>query len=294
MAPSGAGIVTTSGATEPMLLGIDHVVLAVDDPDATAAALETEIGLATGGGGRHDALGTFNRLVWLGDSYLELIGVFDQGLAERGWLGPAVVAALERGGGLATWAIAVDDLDAQLRWAPEGSLAGPIDGERRRDDERIVRWRLAHPSALSPETPFLIEHDATAAEWTPDERDARAAEEHPLGGRVRLLSLVVETPTPAAAAARLRSILSTGVERAGRAAVRIPLGGQSVHFAAPPATEAEGAAPVAIELVADAPIRRRKFRIGDCEIRVRRLPRPVVRDEPAAALEATDGAVRGD
>ncbi|HEX5013570.1 MAG TPA: VOC family protein, partial [Candidatus Limnocylindrales bacterium] len=101
-----------------MLLGIDHIVLAVEDPDATAAALEAEVGLVAGGGGRHDALGTFNRLVWLGDSYLELIGVFDVAVAARGWLGPAVLATIERGGGLATWAVAVDDLDRQLTWLP--------------------------------------------------------------------------------------------------------------------------------------------------------------------------------
>jgi hypothetical protein len=274
-----------------MLLGIDHVVLAVDDPDATAATLETELGLAAGGGGRHDALGTYNRLVWLGDSYLELVGVFDRELAERGWLGPAVLAALERGGGLATWAIAVDDLEAQLRWAPEDSLVGPIDGQRLRDDGRLVRWRLAHPSALSPTMPFLIEHDATGAEWTPAEREARAADEHPIGGRVRLVTVLVETETPAAAAARLRTVLSTSVERAGRAAIKVLLGPQAVQYTAP---APEGGAPAVVELVADAAIRRRATLIGDCEIRVRRLPRIVSREVPPADSPEVDGAVRGD
>src|SRR5690242_20237509 len=99
-----------------MLIGIDHVVLATDDPDAAAAALERQLGLAPGDGGRHEALGTFNRLVWLGDAYLELVGVFDGGLAATTWFGRSVLAALERGGGLATWAIAVDDVDEALRW----------------------------------------------------------------------------------------------------------------------------------------------------------------------------------
>jgi glyoxalase-like protein len=274
-----------------MILGIDHLVIAVDDPDAAAAALETELGLASGGGGRHDALGTFNRLVWLGDSYLELIGVFDRELAGRGWFGPVVMAALERGGGLATWAIAVDDLDAQLRWAPEGSLAGPIEGERRRDDGRLVRWRLAHPSALSPTIPFLIEHDSTGAEWAPAEREVRAADQHPIGGRVRLISVQVETDTPAAAAARLRTVLSTSAERVGRAAIKVTLGPQAVQFAAP---DAEAGAPATVELVADAAIRRRAARIGDCEIRVRRLPRIVSRDAARVDTAETDGAVRGD
>ena len=58
------------------------------------------------------------RAAELGDSYLELVGVFDPALAAQGWFGPPVLATLERGGGLATWAIAVDDLESQLRWAP--------------------------------------------------------------------------------------------------------------------------------------------------------------------------------
>jgi hypothetical protein len=277
-----------------MLIGIDHVVIGVDDPDATAAELEAGVGLASGGGGRHEALGTFNRLVWLGDSYLELIGVFDRDLAARSWLGPAVLAALERGGGLATWAIAVDDLNAQLRWAPEGSLVGPVDGDRRRTDGRIVRWRLAHPPALSPSMPFLIEHDTTAAEWSPVEREVRASEGHPLGGRVRLASLHIETESPPAAAARLRSILSTSAERAGRAAIRVPLGAQSVQFSTATPGDGDGAPPAAVELVADAPIRRRMFRMGDCEIRLRRLPRVLPPDEAEAGTSAKDGAVRGD
>src|SRR4029453_7141182 len=100
------------------------------------------------GGGRHDGMGTFNRLVWLGDSYLELIGVFDRGLASRSWIGPPVLDALERadGGGLATWAVAVDDLDVALRWLPpDAGFVGPVDGERRREGDPVVRWRLAHP-----------------------------------------------------------------------------------------------------------------------------------------------------
>ena len=51
-----------------MLTGIDHLVIACADPDAAAADLERTIGLAAGGGERHDALGTYNRIVWLGDS----------------------------------------------------------------------------------------------------------------------------------------------------------------------------------------------------------------------------------
>jgi Glyoxalase-like domain len=260
-----------------MIRGIDHVVLAVDDPDAAAAELETKLGLTPGGGGRHDAMGTFNRLFWFGDAYLELIGAFDHDLAATSWLGPAVLAALERGGGFATWAVAVDDLDAYLRWAPESAgLAGPVDGERTRPDARTVRWRLARPAELSPTSPFVIEHDTSAAEWTPDERAARAQEAHPVGGRVRLVALEVETPAPAPAAGRLRSMLGTSVEPAGRAGVGVHVGNHVVRFLA---TRPRG--PAGIELVADTTMRRRSVTIGDCEIRLGGLP-----PRPAAVPDA--------
>jgi hypothetical protein len=161
-----------------MLLGIDHLVIACADPDAAAADLEREVGLKPGGGGRHDALGTYNRLVWLGDSYLELIGIFDRALAERSWIGAPAVRALDAGGGLATWAVATDDLDGDVaRLNDDGAgLTDPIAGERRRPDGAVVRWRLSVPGALGPDRPpFLIEHDAIAADCSPDERAARAA-----------------------------------------------------------------------------------------------------------------------
>jgi hypothetical protein len=249
------------------LLGVDHVVLACADPDATAAALETRLGLAATGGGRHDALGTMNRLVWLGDAYLELVGIFDSGLASQSWLGRPVAAALEgdHDGGLVTWAIAVDDLDVALRWAPpDAGLIGPVDGERRRPDGRTVRWRLVRPEEIAPTAPFLIEHDLEAAEWSPSERAARADEQHPLGGRARLASLEVQTASPAVAAGRLRSFLAASVEPAGRAAVRVRLGGQEVRFVA-----ARPGSPAVVDVVADVPLRTRLTRVGDCEIRLR-------------------------
>jgi hypothetical protein len=160
-----------------VLTGIDHLVIAVADPDAAAAALQSALGLAPGGGGRHESLGTFNRLVWLGDTYLELIGAFDSDLAAGSWVGAPVLRALASGGGLATWAIATDaiDDDVDALRARGSDHAEPIPGERVRPDGRLVRWRLSAPGRLDRDLPpFLIEHDPTAAEWTPDDRTARA------------------------------------------------------------------------------------------------------------------------
>ena len=180
-----------------MFIGIDHLVIAVADPDDAATQLEREVGLAATGGGRHETLGTFNRLVWLGDSYLELIAVFERTLAERSWLGRPTLRTLEQGDGLATWAIATDSLRADVaRLRILGSdLSEPVGGERRRDFGAVMRWQLSIPPSLGPtEPPFLIEHDPTGGEWTPSERAVRLTDVHPLGGAVRLdgLELVVD------------------------------------------------------------------------------------------------------
>ena len=185
-----------------MYLGIDHLVIAVADPDEAIARFEEAIGRAPTGGGRHEALGTFNRVVWLGDSYLEFIGISDPSLAERSWVGAPALRALEAGGGFATWAIATDDLDGDVAALRPGgsSLGEPRPGERRRDDGSVVRWRLAAPDPLGPDAPpFLIEHDETAAEWTPADRAERAAQGERLGGPIGLdaLELAVDDPNPA-------------------------------------------------------------------------------------------------
>jgi glyoxalase-like protein len=248
-----------------MLLGIDHVVLATEDPDATAAELETRLGLAATGGGRHDVLGTFNRLVWFGDSYLELIGVFDAALAGQSWLGRPVLASLAHGGGLVTWAIAVDGVAEALRWGPpDGGLIGPLDGERRRPDGRVVRWRFARPAEPSATAPFLIEHDGSAAEWTPPERATRSDEQHPFGGRARLVGVEVQTASPAGAAGRLRSLLAAAAEPAGRGAVRVRLGPHDVRF-----VDARPSSTAVVDLVGDVPLRTRVVRVGDCDLRLR-------------------------
>jgi glyoxalase-like protein len=195
-----------------MFLGIDHLVIAVADPDQGAAQLEQELGLAATGGGRHDALGTFNRLIWLGDSYLELVGVFDRRLAESSWLGAPTLRTLETGGGLATWAIATDELDRDLvaLGAAGSDLGQPIAGDRRRTDGRIVHWRISLPPHLGPgEPPFLIEHSPTSAEWTPTDRATRSAQRHPIGGPVRIEAL--ELPVDDVNASIQRLLRTTGL-----------------------------------------------------------------------------------
>jgi hypothetical protein len=90
---------------------IDHVIVAATDLDAAAARLEGEYGLRAAGGGRHEGLGTHNRIVSLGGGYLEILAVADAGEAARSQLGRALAARIARAAeGLMGWAVAVDDV----------------------------------------------------------------------------------------------------------------------------------------------------------------------------------------
>ncbi|MEO7229345.1 MAG: VOC family protein [Candidatus Limnocylindrales bacterium] len=259
-----------------MLLGIDHLVIACADPDAAVADLERDVGLLPGGGGRHEALGTFNRLVWLGDTYLELIGVFDRTLAERSWIGGPTVRALDAGGGLATWAVATDDIvgDVARLNAGGAGLAEPIAGERGRPDGAMVRWRLSVPRELGPERPpFLIEHDPGAAEWSPDERAARATEVHPVGAPVRLETLELgTTDTPGTIAGLMRTV-RIGPFRpslAGGGTRDAVVGGQTLRLRPHRATTPLTAWPVTtIHLRAELPIEPRTVSLLGCRFVLR-------------------------
>ncbi len=165
-----------------MLTGIDHVIIAVADPDSAAVAVEAAVGLRAGGGGRHDQHGTFNRLMWLGDSYIELMGVFDETLAAESWWGRYIVGLLASGasGAYAGTPLATADLAADVEGLRVlGSpVLDPVAGERTRADGRVVRWRTARLPEPDPDLglAFLIEHDTSAAEWSDAERAARAEE----------------------------------------------------------------------------------------------------------------------
>ena len=173
-----------------MILGIDHIAIAVRDPDAAVEELAWLLGVPAGeSGGRHEAWGTRNRLLWLRDTYIELCTVGDPALARDSWLGRPALAALP-GPAAICWALSSNDLenDRDDMNARGAGLGAPIPGERRRPDGRIVRWRLALPQEVALDRPFLIDHDMSAAEWSSDDRAERAA----TPGRLTALELPVD------------------------------------------------------------------------------------------------------
>jgi hypothetical protein len=95
---------------------IDHVIYATADLDAAAGRIERELGLVARPGGRHEGLGTHNRIVPLGDGYLELLAVADPEEAASSDFGRGLLARLAQGGdGLFGWVVEVDDVDSVAR-----------------------------------------------------------------------------------------------------------------------------------------------------------------------------------
>ena len=187
-----------------MASGIDHIVIAVADPDAGASELTEKIGLACTGGGRHAGLGTFNRLAFLGDAYLELIGVDDASLAGGRPIGAAAVRSLEGGGGFATYALVDDAIRNSVpRLQANGSHIGPVvHGTRERPDGERVEWWTAAPPLLGPDRPpFLIKHVYAGAEWGAGALAARRTFMHPIGSPAVFQRLQIATPDPLALAA---------------------------------------------------------------------------------------------
>ena len=235
-----------------MLLGIDHLVIAVRDPVAAATDLEATLGLAFTGGGRHDGRGTYNRLAFLGDTFLELIGVEDRALlvAAVGFpVSHASLALLDAGHeGLATFALATDDAAAEVaRLRALGSVIGDaVAGSRMRPDGELVRWTTAFPALGPGEPPFLIEHEPAGSEWGPEVRAARAGFGHPVGGAVRLRTLTLPVADPVLTAEGYRATLgipfdAEGTDRRSTVADQVivlsPAGGpQTVDLEVEPGT----------------------------------------------------------
>jgi len=192
------------GYDASMPSGIDHVVIAVADPDASAAELTEKVGLAFTAGGRHEGLGTFNRIAFLGDAYLELMGVEDAAAAQGWAIGRAAVRALEAGGGFATYGLVDEAIRVTVpRLQVNGSRIGPVEhGSRELPEGGRVEWLSATPSELGPDRPpFLIRHLDDGAEWGADALAARRAFVHPLGSPAVIERLDLAIPDPQALAA---------------------------------------------------------------------------------------------
>jgi hypothetical protein len=136
---------------------IDHVLIAVADLDRAGAEFAERYGLETLPGGSHPAWGTANRIVPLGDSYVELIGVVDRERAVGSGVGNAVLTASAGGDGLLGWCVATDDIEGLARRLDLEILPG----SRTRPDGTTLSWRLAGTEVglTGGALPFFIQWD---------------------------------------------------------------------------------------------------------------------------------------
>jgi Glyoxalase-like domain len=156
------------------MLRLDHVVLAVGDLEAGAGRLLRDHGLASVPGGWHARWGTANRIVPLGETYLELIAVQDMAVATATPFGAAVARASTDGDRWLTWAVRDDRIEATARRLGLAVEAG----DRELPDGSVLRWRNAgiDDPDRAPGLPFFIAWDVPDAL-----HPGRVPIEHPSG-----------------------------------------------------------------------------------------------------------------
>jgi hypothetical protein len=134
---------------------LDHVLIAVHDLAAAARDLRLRHGLASVEGGRHPGWGTENRIVPLGDAYLELVAVVDEVEAARSPFGAWIAKARGTAARPLGWAVRTGHLDEVCRRL---SLIAEA-GSRETPNGGLVRWRTAGTERAAAERtlPFFIE-----------------------------------------------------------------------------------------------------------------------------------------
>ena len=163
-----------------MLTAIDHIIIGVNNLEQATTLFTQKLGLAVSGGGIHPTGGTANRIIVIGDTYLELIAVHTPAEAQESMLGRLAIRE-----GYLNFVLATNDIRADSRtMANRGvSIIGPAPGSLRAADGRTRGWsrtNIERPD-LAQRYPFIIQHDSIG-----EERRFRLAgwatpPEHPLG-----------------------------------------------------------------------------------------------------------------
>ncbi len=133
---------------------LDHLAVAAQTLAEGVEAVEAALGVTLAGGGQHQTMGTHNRLLAIGDVYLEVIAV-DPSLPRPTWprwfdldhfIGPPR---------LTNWVAATDNLEQDLALSPAGT--GKAIALARGD----LAWRMAVPA--DGRLPFGGAHPALIA-----------------------------------------------------------------------------------------------------------------------------------
>lgn len=134
------------------------MLIAASDLAVAAREMETRHGFDSIEGGRHPGWGTANRIVPLGETYLELVAVVDAGEANQSVFGRWVASGSTIPGQPLGWAVRthkVDDIARRLGLNVQAGSRVTASGTR-------LQWRSAgmEEAASDPSLPFFIEWGA--------------------------------------------------------------------------------------------------------------------------------------
>ena len=121
------------------MLRLDHLAVCCTALNEGSAAVEAALGLPMVAGGKHAHMGTHNRLMRLGDLYLEVVAI-DPDAPAPPWPRWFDLDRFSGPARLTNWVAACDDLDMALARAPAG--AGVATDLARGD----LRWRMGVPA----------------------------------------------------------------------------------------------------------------------------------------------------
>jgi catechol 2,3-dioxygenase-like lactoylglutathione lyase family enzyme len=210
-----------------MLLGIDHIVIAVPDLE-TATRNYRDLGFTVVPGGRHPT-GTHNALIGFADgAYIELLAIYDPTPEALQW------TKIESGGGLIDFCTQTSDLpsDTALFRSTGISMTDPAPYSRVRPDGFELHWKLS--TCLDSNrgvVPFLIEDETPRGERVPP----RTEHENHVAG---IGTLTIAVDDIAVVRRRYSTILrdkGQTIERADLegAGVRFQIGRHGLDFVAP-------------------------------------------------------------
>lgn len=209
------------------VIGLDHLVVAVRDLDAGAAAWRA-LGFTMSPRGTHSAhMGSGNYTMMFGEDYIELLGVLvptdhNAGLRAfldgREGLDRAAFTAVDAAG-------AAEELRAK-GLAPTGPVSFgrpvPLPGGGEAEARfNVIQWpRTERPAGLGI---FACQHLTRENVWIPE------LQSH-ANGATRLVRIEVLARDPAAAAAHMARLIDREVLRDADGAMRVPSGGGRADF----------------------------------------------------------------
>ena len=200
-----------------MMLRFDHLAVSALDLADGVAAVESALGVALAGGGQHPHMATHNRLLGLGDLYLEVIAA-DPAQLRPDWPRWFDLDHFQGSPRLTYWVACCDSISEAMTASPDG-VGIPVALQR-----GDYRWQMAVPA--DGKLPFEGCFPALI-EWAGTLHPAQALPE----SGVRLQLLEIAHPEAAALNAALagifeddRVMIVPGVSKAMRATFTTPHG----------------------------------------------------------------------